>query len=345
MRLSTLSMLMAAGLALGAGRTQGAVSTAGATATPLAAPAPPTPASPAPASASTPTQLEELTVTGERTGPGMWRVRHGNALVWILGSLSPLPKGITWRSKQVEQVLATSQRVLVPKPLEVGIVRILWLLITERSLIMIPGGRHLKDVMPPALYQRFSIQRLRFAHEADKWERYRPIVAAAFLQQAAFHSVGLSARLDLGAAVRMLAKKQDVPVEEVKIAGVGDFLDTLKVMPPATENACVDASVVTVESGLPHLIDRARAWSTGNVDRIQGTPQPAEVDACLAALDTGAAKGDLVGRVRQAWFAAIDRNLQGGGVTLAVVNMDLLLRGGGLLDALRARGYEVDFPK
>jgi uncharacterized protein YbaP (TraB family) len=291
-----------------------------------------------------PTQLDELTVTGERTGPGMWRVHRGDSQLWILGSISPLPKGITWRSKQVEQVLAKTQRVLVPKPLEIGIVRILWLLITERDVIMIRGGKRLKDVLPQNLYQRFSTQRARFTTDAGKWERYRPIVAAAFLEQDAFHRFGLSARLDLGAAVRALAKKQDVPVEEVKIAGVGDFLDTLKAMPPATENACVDASLVTIETGLPRLIERARAWSTGDVERIQQLPQPAEVDACLAALDTGASKGDLVARVRQSWLAAADKYLQSGSVTLAVVNMDLLLGKGGLLDSLQSQGYSVDYP-
>jgi uncharacterized protein YbaP (TraB family) len=297
-----------------------------------------------PAMQAPPAQLEELTVTGERTGPGMWRVHRGSSQLWILGSISPLPKGITWRSKQVEQVLTTTQRVLVPKPLEIGIVKILWLLITERNVIMIRGGKRLKDVLPQNLYQRFAAQRARFTKDADKWERYRPIVASAFLEQAAFHSVGLSARLDLGAAVRMLAKKQDVPVEEVKIAGVGDFLDTLKAMPAATENACVDASLVTVESGLPRLIERARAWSTGDVERIQALPQPAAVDACLAALDSGASKGDLLARVRQAWLAAIEKNLQGSAVTLAVVNMDLLLGRGGLMDTLHAKGYEIDYP-
>jgi uncharacterized protein YbaP (TraB family) len=288
--------------------------------------------------------LEELTVTGERTGPGMWRVHRGSSQLWILGSISPLPKGITWRSKQVEQVLASTRQVLVPKPLEIGIVRILWLLITERNVIMIRGGKRLSDVLPPNLYQRYSAQRSRYTSDADKWERYRPIVASAFLEQAAFHSVGLSARLDLGAAVRALAKKQDVPVEEVKIAGVGDFLETLKAMPSATENACVDASLVTIETGLPRLIDRARAWSTGDVERIQQLAQPAEVDACLAALDSGGSNRDLVARVREAWLAAIDKNLQSGTPTLAVVNMDLLLTKGGLLTALRSQGYEVDSP-
>jgi uncharacterized protein YbaP (TraB family) len=289
-------------------------------------------------------QLEEITVTGERTGPGLWHVHKGAAQLWVLGSISPLPRGITWKATQVDQVLATTREVLVPKPIEVGIVRILWLLLTERSVLMVHGGKRLKDVMPAALYQRFSIQRAKYSGDGDKWERYRPLVASAFLERDAFHSVGLSARLDLGAAVRVLAKNHGVRVDEVKIAGVGEFLDALKTMAPATENACVDASLVTIEKGLPQLIDRARAWATGDVERIQNNPEPPEVDACLEALDSGAAAGDLVGRVRRAWLDAMDHALESGGVTLAVVNMDLLLGKGGLLETLKSQGYEVEAP-
>jgi uncharacterized protein YbaP (TraB family) len=290
-------------------------------------------ASPVPAQEPPPAQLmDDVVVTGERTGPGMWHVHRGDAHLWILGSLSPLPKGITWRSKQVEQILGSTNRVLVPKPLEIGIVHILWLLITERKALMVGGGRRLKDVMPPDLYARFSQLRAKYTSDSDKWERYRPIIATAFLQQDAFRQAGLSARLDLGAAVRMLAKKHDVPVEEVK---------TLQ---PATERICVAASLVTIESGLPSLIDRAQAWATGNLERIRALHQPPEVDACLAALDAGAATGDLIARIKRTWFNLMDRYLQSGGVTLAVVNMDILLGRDGLLDELRAKGYEVDAP-
>jgi uncharacterized protein YbaP (TraB family) len=296
------------------------------------------------AGAEPPAQLEELVVTGDRAGPGLWHVHRGAAQMWVLGSLSPLPKGITWRATEVEKVLGSTDRVLVPKPLEIGIVRILWLLVTERSLIMVHGGKRLRDVLPPDLHSRFALDRSKYTSDADKWEHFRPIVAAAFLQQAAFHQVGLSARIDLGAAVRTLAKKHDVRVEEVKIAGIGDVLDALKSMTPATENTCVQASLVTVERDLPRLMDRARAWATGNVERIESLPEPAEVAACLAALDSGAAAGDLVGRVRTAWLESMEKYLQAGGTTLAVVNMDLLLGRGGLLDVLRAQGYDVEGP-
>lgn len=291
-----------------------------------------------------PAVLEEVTVAGERTGPGMWHVRHGSANLWILGSMTPLPKGITWRSKQFEQLLATTQQVVIPKPFEIGIVRILWLLITQRDVLMVRGGKRLKDVMPAELYARFAAQRLKYTSDAGKWEHYRPIVAAAFLQQAAFHQVGLSTRLDLGAAVRKLAEKKGVRVEELKIAGVRDFLDALKDMPRATENSCVAASLVTVEKDLPRLVERAQAWAGGNIERIAKLHEPPEVDDCRAALEEGAGANELVNLVRRTWLENMEKHLRGQEVTVAVVNLDMLLEKGGLLDELRAKGYEIEAP-
>jgi uncharacterized protein YbaP (TraB family) len=154
----------------------------------------------------------------------------------------------------------------------------------------------------------------------------------------------LSTRLDLGAAVRMLAQKHGVRVEELKIAGVSDFLDVLKTLPPATENTCVAASLITVEKDLPRLVDRAQAWASGNVERIAKLHEPPEVDDCRAALDNGAGATELINDVRRTWFDRIDKYLQGDGVTVAVVNLDMLLEKGGLLDELRAKGYEIDAP-
>src|SRR5580692_10853455 len=291
-----------------------------------------------------PPVLDELVVTGERTGPGMWHVHRGTAQLWILGSMSPLPTGITWRSKQVEQVLDSANQVLVQKPFEIGIARILWLLITEHSVLMVRGGKRLKDVLPADLHARFAVQRAKYTQDSAKWERFRPLIAAAFLQQAAFHQAGLSTRLDLGAAVRTLAKKHHVRIEEIKIAGVGDVMDALKALPPATEIACVDASLVTVERDLPRLLDRAQAWASGNIERIGKLREPAEVDACRAALDSGVGAADLIARIRRTWVGTIEKYLQTPGVTLVVLNMDMLLEPGGLLDQLRGKGYQVDAP-
>jgi uncharacterized protein YbaP (TraB family) len=292
-----------------------------------------------------PARLDEIVVTGERTGPGMWHIRHNAADIWLLGSLSPLPRGITWRSRQVERVLASTSQVLVQKPFEIGIPRILWVLLTERSLVLETHGKRLKDALPPDLYGRFAALRMQYADDPEKWEHYRPIIAVALLQQAAFHKAGLSMRMDLGASVRLLAKNAHVRVEEVKVAGAGDMLDTLKTIPPATENLCVDASLVVTETALPRLIARAQAWVDGNIERLQSLPVPTEVDACRDALEGGHGTLDIIALMRRSWLASIEKSLQGSGTTLAVVNWDLLLDPGGLLDELRAAGYQIEAPQ
>jgi uncharacterized protein YbaP (TraB family) len=291
-----------------------------------------------------PQVLDEVVVTGERAGPGLWHVHRGAAQLWIMGTVTPLPKNMTWRSKQLEQVLDGANQVLVRKPFEIGIARALWLLITQRDLLMVGGGKRLKDVLPLDLHARFAAQRAKFTKDADKWEHYRPIIATLFLQEAALRRVGLSTRLELGKEVRDLAHKHHVRIEEIKIAGIHDFLDALKTMPPATENKCVAAGLATIESGLPRLVDRASAWATGNVERMQNLPEPAEVGACRAAVSADAGAGDLLALMRRTWVTSMEKYLQSGGVTLAVVDMDMLLERGGILDALRAQGYEVDAP-
>jgi uncharacterized protein YbaP (TraB family) len=291
-----------------------------------------------------PQALDEITVTAERAGPGMWHIHRGDASVWILGSISPLPRDITWRSKQVESVLERTSQVLVQKPIEISIPRILWMMVFDRKQFIIGGGKKLKDVLPAELHARFAAERGKVSDDASEWEKYRPIVAGLFLQRAAFHKVNLSMRLDLGAALRDLAKKHGVRVEEVKVAGVSDMLDALKTMPAATERTCFEASLSTVETGLPRLVDRAQAWANGNVERIENTPDLKEVDACRNALDAGKGAYDAISRVRETWLSNIEKYLRSAGTTIAVVNLDLLLERGGLLDQLRAKGYEIDAP-
>jgi uncharacterized protein YbaP (TraB family) len=251
---------------------------------------------------------------------------------------------MTWRSKELESVLDTADQVLVAKPVEVGIARAMWLMVTEHSLLLAGHGKRLKDLMPAELYARFARQRARFTDDPDKWERYRPLVASAFLEEEALHRIGLSTRLDLVEEVRSLAHKHHVRVEEFKIAGLRDILDALKTMPPATEQKCVAASLATLETGLPRLIDRAQAWATGNVEKIQALPESKEVAACRAAITLESASGDLYSLLRRTWIDNMKQHLQRGGVTVAVVSMDMLLEPGGFLDALRAAGYEIEQP-
>jgi hypothetical protein len=92
------------------------------------------------------------------------------------------------------------------------------------------------------------------------------------------------------------------------------------------------------------LVERAQAWASGNVERIARLREPPEVDACRAALDEGAGASELINAVRRTWLGAMEKSMEDSGVTVAVVNIDMLLEKDGLLDELRAAGYDIDAP-
>src|SRR5262245_27050350 len=67
--------------------------------------------------------LETVVVTGAQPGPGLWKVSKGEHVLWILGTLNPLPKKMEWISRDVEATIAASQEVVMgpSATLEVGV--------------------------------------------------------------------------------------------------------------------------------------------------------------------------------------------------------------------------------
>jgi uncharacterized protein YbaP (TraB family) len=287
--------------------------------------------------------LDPVIVNGARMGPRLWHVRHDAAQLWILGTISPLPVGATWRAGEVEHLLGGANTVLAARPMEITAPRVLWILITQRDLLLIKGGHTLKEVMAPDLYARFAALRMTYAQRSRAWERYRPIIASALLEDEALKQHGLSQRLDVSLAVRRLAAKHHVAVDEVKIPGAPDLLEALRSVAPDVENRCVAAILDAIERDIPLLADRARAWSSGDLERISALPESTE-SICGALMSADTRAGELLARIHQQWLAALEGHLQRGGITIAVIDVDLLLGRGGLLAALRGDGYAVEAP-
>jgi len=73
---------------------------------------------PAPGTTASP-EMDVIEVSAERTGPRMWKLtREGDTahVVWILGTLSPLPRRFQWQTDAVEAVLARSQELIPDGP-------------------------------------------------------------------------------------------------------------------------------------------------------------------------------------------------------------------------------------
>ncbi|RUL74908.1 TraB/GumN family protein [Dyella choica] len=303
------------------------------------------------------TVLPTVTVTGEQPGPGLWKVSKGGHVMWVLGTLTPLPKGMEWRSREVEQTIARSQEVLEAPSAEVkveaGFFAKLALLPSAYSVRKNPGGETLEQILPPQMYNRWEMLKPQYFGSDRKVESWRPIVVALKLYQRALEKSGLTARNDINKAVFKLADKHDVKRVPVKYKLVVEHpreaLDTIK-QTNLHDVSCFNQTLETVQNQMGNLTERANAWSTGDIQALRGFAVNDRDRSCLIAVinaDFAEQLGlhDLPMLMEQEWLRAAETALAGHAQIFAVLPMEQVLAPDGYLAHLQARGYTIEAPE
>ena len=354
--------LLACALAIAsASAARAQVSAAEAAPQPESAPAPMPAASASQADASTAgpdgvRQLGTVVVSGAQPGPGMWKVRNGTNMLWILGTLTPLPRDFEWVSRDVEAVIAQADAVLAPPGVkfdaDIGLFRGLTLLPTALRARNNPDGERLQDVVPAPLYARWSTLKARYVGRDASLEKRRPIIAAGELYSAAIRRAGLSTDDAVADTVRRATRKAGLkatPVQaEFKIANakalLREFADT-----SLDDMDCFARTLDRVEGDIENMKLRANAWAVGDVDTLRALPYGDQFEACLdavtgSALARKAGVADFERRVGDAWIAAARSALDRNAVTFATMPMVVMLRADGPVARLRALGYTIEEP-
>jgi hypothetical protein len=71
-------------------------------------------------------------------------------------------------------------------------------------------GATLHQVLPPAIYARWTVQRQKYLGDTQRLERLRPFIAADQLVDAAYEKIGLTDDSEVISSVRKLAKRYRV---------------------------------------------------------------------------------------------------------------------------------------
>jgi uncharacterized protein YbaP (TraB family) len=313
---------------------------------------------PAPASTAVPADaptLGTVLVTGEQPGPGLWKVSKDDHVLWILGTWSPLPRGMTWRSAQAEELIAQSQEVLTtPRPnIEIGFFHRLTLLPSLIGVRNNPDRAKLEDVLPADLYARWQTLKERYIGNDKGVESLRPMFAARELYSKALGKSGLTLKNDAQSLVESLAKQDKVKLTEVKVGIEVDeprqLIRDFKNTPRAADVACLRATMDRLETDLETMRHRANAWASGDLEGLRNLPYTDQTESCITAI---ASSPNLRGRVEAArtqvaeeWGKAVAAALARNMSTFAVAPMSELTRDGGWLADLRAKGYTVEAPE
>jgi len=318
---------------------------AAAVAQPVADPPPATPADDAPVEET----VEEVLVAGERAGPGLWKVRKGDHTLFLLATITPAPKKLEWRSREVESVLARAQAFVPARPevdADIGPIKAVQLYMQYRKLRGNAEGERLEAVLPPPLFARFEKLRTKYAPRDRSMLERRPMLAVLELQSAAVERSGLTFRSDVARKVEKLARERKVPVQraEIKVDDARGTLAEMGQIPLPAEIACMEVILGRIEADLANSRQRAEAWAVGDVGGLRSGAASQASATCLDSLRNSARVTKLLRDFETAWLGVVTRSLERNPVTLAIADIDGLLRPGGILAQLRARGYEIDEP-
>lgn len=300
--------------------------------------------------------MRPLVVTGVQPGPGLWKVSKGEHVLWVLGTLSPLPRGMEWDDSRVEETIAQSQEVLSAPSVQIrtdaGFFGNLTLIPSALKARRNPDGKRLQQVVPPAQYARWQVLKARYIGGARGIEQWRPVFAALELYDKAIRKSGMNSRGIVGPRVAKLAKRHGAKVTAPEVVitiqrprqALKEFAQT-----SLDDLDCFGKTMDRIESDLGTMVARANAWAIGDIQTLRELPYGNQFSACSAAFGSAALArkhgvADMAGQIERRWMQAAESALVRNRSTFASLPIAELLKADGYLEKLRARGYAVEAP-
>lgn len=298
--------------------------------------------------------VEEILVVGEQPGPGLWKVSKGDHVLWIMGTLKPLPKKMTWHSSHVEQVLAQSQEYITPPAVNLRVDK--WdKLMLLPSLIGVrnnPDGKKLQELVSPELYERWLVLKKKYIGKSSAVEKWRPIFAANELYEKAIDKNGLSHSTNIMDVLREVAKKNNVtkagPGTVTTIEKPKQLVKKFK-QAELDDIDCFAKTIERLETDLESMKARANAWATGDLATLRQLTYVDHDEICRTAIFAASLASeldmqDVPARKREYWMAEAEASLKIHASTFSILPIADLLRPDGYLAALKAKGYVVEEP-
>jgi len=285
--------------------------------------------------------VEELEVVARAPGPALWRVARGGSEVVILGGVAPLPHALVWDTTRVERALDGAQALLIPPRPKVSVLDMAGLVLGGRGRFRGDADVPLETGLPPGLRERFVAARVAALKDEKRYARWKPQIAGFMLVSDFREAAGLSNAKPASTVVK-LAQARRVPVraigENYRLTPLAKEAARLEA---DTSLACLEDAVVQVEVEASRAQALAQAWAAGDLRGVRANYGPPALERCIqqvatvnALIERGTEQGV------QAILAALDRP----GRTVAVIDLNYLLRANGVLDRLKARGAEVTAP-
>jgi uncharacterized protein YbaP (TraB family) len=284
-------------------------------------------------------EIEEILVVGERPGPRLWKISWADHVLWILGTLGPLPKQMAWRSSEVEAVIGDSSEVLGPFSVALSV---------EQADPFRSKTRTLKAALPAGDYARWLKMQAEYIDRNVNTDNLLPTAAALLLQAAVYEKAGLTYTNELWGTIYRLAEENGVPVRSLEV--VSDWEAEKGHSRHSSRGGInyLEETMSRVKTNERTARARANAWAVGDVAALKELTRTDDSDTMQLALSwpflSTQEANDIMAHAQRMLARQLDYALRRNQVSFAAIPIFLLFREHGLVADLRLNGLSVDEP-
>lgn len=304
------------------------------------------------------TDVEAMLVSGQYSGPGLWKVSRGGNTLWILGTVAPVPKAMDWYSPEAEAVLAQSREIIGPPGVAstVGVSSMFKAAFAIPAILRArknPDGKTLREVLPADLYARWSALKPMYLGDDQSVEQWRPVFAASQLYDAAIRRSGMINGSGVGERLGAIQKQHDIKRTSTMIHN--EIKNPRKLAKSFSRDRiddveCFRSVLDRLELDVANAAERANAWATGDIPELTRLFARGDMTTCfeaLASTEAGRSLGlqNAAERSEERWLKAAETALASNLTSFGTLPVAEMLQPGGLLARLQARGYEVVVPE
>jgi uncharacterized protein YbaP (TraB family) len=293
-------------------------------------------AAPAQNKAAERAQVEDIVVTGRRSGVPMWTVRSDTTTLVLVGGINGVSKTTHWDPAALTEALRKADRVMFPQSyaLTASPFRAIGWIAKWNSMGSLPKGQSLSAIAGPEAQRRLAALRARNMVRAD-YDRRHPLHLANDLRDRAKGEIDYSRNVaDYAAnAAKKHKLAEVVPVQRSKAKPV---VKDLFASTPQEHLPCLEAAITVAEAGPAAVQARSDAWAARRVRDVLASPADAVWERCWPSGVFAERNAELLPDMK--------RLLAEPQVTVAVLSLRRLAERGGLLDGLEAAGFDIQGP-
>jgi hypothetical protein len=285
-----------------------------------------------------PIAIEDVVVLARRSGAPMWTVTRGDSTLILVGAITGIPRDLQWRPDDLEAAAARSQLILTPQEGRASITDVLRVIWRIRTIARMPRGQTSADYLSPDWQAR--LEALMAGERNQEWRTKSLLILGFDLMQDKAGYTGRGGGDDAMDVIRRAARRARVDTRPVGTVRGDELIDSLIEAPQSAHVPCVQAAIAAAEHGSDAARERAEDWRALRVADVVASPLDQALNQCWPWGDP-----EIAPQLHQQWAAAIETALISPGVTMGVAPIRLLAEEGGVLDGLKARGFDVVGPE